>query len=69
MIIKRNTLIAAATGAAGAAAGLLPLARCSAGTCASCYGCAGIVIALALTALFKRPLKRRTNHGLAQDGN
>jgi len=66
---KRHSVLAAAAGAAGAAAGLLPLARCTGGTCSACYGCAGIVVSLALAALFRSSLTRRQNHGLAQDRN
>jgi hypothetical protein len=69
MALTRTTVIAAATGAAGAAAALLPSARCAGGTCAACFGCAGIIVSLALTALFKRSFARRSDHGMAEDRN
>jgi len=69
MALTRTTVIAAATGAAGAAAALLPTARCAGGACAACYGCAGIIVALALAAMIKRPATRRANHGMAEDRN
>jgi hypothetical protein len=68
MTRTRDAVIAAATGAAGAAA-FLPLTRCAGGTCAACYGCAGFVASLALAALFKRSFTRRKNHGMAEDRN
>ncbi|MBF0606556.1 MAG: hypothetical protein SFH39_04155 [Candidatus Magnetobacterium sp. LHC-1] len=53
----RHNVLYGVAGFLGGIGGILPLSRCSGGTCSACFGCAGFGIVIVAMALFKKQSK------------
>jgi hypothetical protein len=69
MATLRNTLRSNAAAAVGAISGVIPLAACPGGSCASCFGCAGIGVGVLLLLIMKNHFTRSNDHGMAETGS
>lgn len=62
----KHKLLYGLLGATSGLSGLVSLARCSGGTCTSCFGCAGAGVGIALIVLMNRMKGRGgKNDGMA----
>ena len=63
----RAKFISTALGASSSLVGLLSLSRCSAGSCSSCFGCAGTGLGILMLVLFNKMtgIKKEEKNGMA----